>query len=243
MKLYPLLFEASEEFLDSSNLALCQFLTKEFILYDAEKLKEQLELIHEAEGYLTINWVYPTVAGYVKVRPPKTDTGSNCSGAWNIVYSGRNPAYPGAGVLTVKLASSVLGVPLTSDRNSSSTKKAKAMWKRVAGDSSMTRVPLDNWYKDSSFEKQYADVDADGNATDRDGPRTPEPEDDCILPFELDSIGSADAFKASIDAGPLVSRHKEVLKVAASYKISPSEVEKYLQMAGDMWFDKVYHSH
>jgi len=240
VRLFPFLFEA----LDTTNLALCKVTGYQFVLYDTVKLTEILKQSAQAGGTADVEseWIMPAVASYVEIRPPEPKSGSNCSGAWNITYSVRNPDFPGAAALTVKLASDLIKAPLTSDRESSSSDDAKAMWKRLSADSSMTRVPLDNWrYGGKNGGKQYKDVTPDGVPVPRDGPKTPELEDDCILPPTDTKIGSADAFRSTIDSKPYLVRHKEMIKTAAGFNLGESKLNFRLSSAGFKWFLKLYH--
>jgi len=239
MKLYSLLFEAK---LDVSSLAVFKSRSDEggvFVLYDTVELVRQFPAPSD-EAFMK------AVVGAVTVRPPDEFSG-DCAGAWNVAWSVRNPAYPGAGKLTIQLASSMLKAPVTSDRDSSSSPDAKAMWDRVAGDSGFQRVPLDNFRQKNPAKPSdgniYVDVADDGDGllvTDRDGPRTPPWFDDCVVP-NVDKLGAGDAFKAKLDAGPFTSRHKATMHLLfKNHDADIREVEESLVAAGGAWFDKLY---
>jgi len=245
MKLYSLLFEADDQKprWNPDNLALAHYKAEnDFILYDTEKLKDAIKLGTRV-NLLTV------VAAYVELRKPRNQY-SKCSGAWNIAFSARNPAYPGAGQLTVKLASSVMGVPLTSDRSGSSSKDAKAMWQRVAADSSFTKVPLDNWFEDNSQgdDPRYMDIMPSGKAVELPGPQTPTEEDDCIVPggniqTAAKALGSKDAYQSSVDATPFQQRHEAMLTLVRS-EMGQDEgtFARNLADAGSTLFNAVYES-
>jgi len=237
-KLYSLLFEAP---LNTDTLALVRIEDK-FILYDTKVLLDILTKFKTSKKVATTAATMQAVAAYVSTIQPIQSTGE-CSGAWSVGYSARNPAYRGAGILTVKLASAVLGVPLTSDRNSSSSPEAKAMWANVEKDSTFKRTELDNFYNsnrpDYKLKKNYVDVDGH-TTTDRAGPRTPQASDDCLVP-DKNKLGTGSAFQSSIDPTPFLERHREAMKVAET-KLGrhPGSTDWLLASAGSAWFNKLY---
>ena len=245
---------------NQDDLAVCQ--TKEangyvkFVLYNSTELSKAIESGFGEYYYDVVPVVKRVLAAYLVLRttvvPPESEDAnhwSQCEGAYSVAFSARNPTYPGAGQLLVKLASSILKKPITSDRQGSSSNKAQAMWDRVEDDGDFKRVPLDNWYytgdpdNEHSEEaiQQYADFSDKDNPEDLDGPKTPTIKDDCYVHQQY-SLGSADAWRASITTTAFVQRHKAIGKLLKGKYDATSlrRLENDLMEEGSLLFNRVY---
>lgn len=210
MKLFPLLFENPTS---TNNLALAIYKDNEFILYDVLKLRTlpKTALVPDLSSI---------IAAWTEVGDPETDKGSNCLNAVHVSYQVRSPNYPGAGRLLVKLISSVLGAPITSDRKLSNTPEAQKMWKNIEASGDMQKLTLDNffmWDLDGTDKKQYFTTDDQGNV-EPGLPLTPKNlADDCLAPGSDPNtvkryVGAAvNAFQSNMDTSSFENNHIEAL--------------------------------
>jgi len=258
VKLYDLLFAESTNTLDVDSLAMCdrKNYRSTYILYDLNKLKQLVEEWKQDEEFEFDNHMLKdVVVAWMVVRAPKKDKVGICSGAWNVAYEVRNPAYKGAGKLLTGLISSYLGVALTGDRDSSNSVSARNKWDAIQKDATFTKVPLDNYvnwnYDGESTTPIY--VHHDGSElvkNEPEGPTTPnDPSDDCKHPG--DTVGQATeiwgtdaAFKKTgQSATPFIERHKEATKIMEDvFGITPADFDDALYDMGSEWFDQEFTS-
>ena len=250
MKLFPLLFEGDLGF-NIHDLAVSRVdnTGPEFTLYDPERLKAIIEddplRFSNPRDLDAMADSMQCIAAWVEFSEPSPSMG-NCSGAYYVAYSARNPKYRGAGQLLVKIASSMLEVPVTSDRSNSSSDSAKEMWDRLSDDPGMAKKELDNFvgYEDDD-DVAYVDIDPKTRtATRRAGPRTPDPSDDCHTPRPVDRyLGSPDAYQSKMSTGAYQARHQQMLKwIKKETGMTPGQFEEVLNKTGTQWFHKLFES-
>jgi len=169
---------------------------------------------------------YPNdyVAAYIKV----TDNKNLCPAALQVAQIVRGPSYPGAGEVMYKIASTVFGRPITSDRYLSTSDSAKKAWAKMGNDSSMQKTELDNWVynQDNETKTFFQNIDvAAQTATPSSEPKTPSPADDCVLPSDpidpqdpnstktaIAKLGSPDAFQAKVNVSAILANHAKAVE-------------------------------
>ena len=186
------------------------------------------------------------IASFVEVTP----SNDKCLGAYQISIIAGNQDFRGAGKLIYGLASDYYKVPITSDRNHSSSLADKKTWKSIddSGGEYKNIGELDNYTKDNYVKY----TKATDNFTDLSGPQTPnDPTDDCPLPSGGGSEGYnpkkitgtpyAFTYNGSIKSGPLVANWN---KVAASLRNSfdESELKSIIDKGATELWDERYTS-
>lgn len=245
--LKPWLFE---EPLPEQNFALFIKDREDFILYDLNELKKITVGMEDTLPYPME--LMPAVVAYVSVRKNSPEKGSNCSGAYSIAYSVRNPKYKGAGSLLIRIVSSELGVPLTSDRVASSTPDAMASWKRLAKLPDAEIVPLDNFYSKfldsmgNKIQKQYYHSDPKTGKLVDGEPLTPTLSDDCGMnSYSLDDtankVGALNAFKFSMNTSTFKKNHQKGMKYVKEMLWDGGQFLANLGKAASLLFDEHYH--
>ena len=207
MKLYPLLFEQTEptdepvekpirdtnpDRFSGSKYALINIddRNSEYVLVNIKEFKTRLR----DDRYLSPDqWIAASA------ELDTDNSGGRCSGASSISIMVASPLFPAAGYFMYCLMSKVVGGPITSDRDSSTSNSAKKTWARIESSGDWKKVELDNY--GDIFDKprrEYVETyfDVQGTWPSRkviklSGPKTPPEDDDCKL--KGDSLAAINA--------------------------------------------------
>lgn len=186
------------------------------------------------------------VAAYIKIREDK----EKCPSATQIAQAARADNYPGAGEIIYKIASTVYGKPITSDRYQSTSPSAQGMWNKITSNPSFKKTPLDNWIWNSDFETKTYVHSINKNKRIfqiSDKPQTPSPEDDCVLPGDpvdknsplegietaISILGTPDSFETKVDISELIKNHTDAL---AQGKVDKNSLKKF---ADKLWSKQI----
>lgn len=239
LKLYPILFEKSREYIYYTVPEYALFVKSEnsLVLFHVPSLMNYLKDERSAQ-------VDDVCAATIRVA----DMGDKCLGAKQVSIVAGSSKYPGAGFTLYGLASDYYQAPLTSDRNHSSSVAARETWAKIEKSNEWAKVGggLDN-YASAGNKKVYMDItgtypnrsakprfkkgtSAVGNffknlvSTPDTQPRTPDTSDDCPLPNKLgnisstskmaDIVGTANAYEyvGPDKANPLIQNGKRILE-------------------------------
>lgn len=142
------------------------------------------------------------LCGFAKLTEPDPAEDGKCYGTSFLSMIAANPRYPGAGYACCAFLSNAFRVPLTGDRDDSTTDAAKKTWTRIELDPDWEKVPLDNFFGDYGTSN-ISWVSFVGNWPDRkmkrprNAPATPRKVDDCSLPG--DDIRSVESLMGAVD--------------------------------------------
>lgn len=238
IKLYHILFEQKEQ-----KKPLTNFAAPEYTLVDISGYGQGLALVY-APGYLRCTrpqHVTPTEYLGMKVNDwlcamalSFEQHGDNCNGAAEVNNVAGNPKFPAAGGTIYASMSKWLGVPLISDRHTSTSNSAKKAWAKIETSPDWERVVMDGYMtakppnpNNDEWKKVYYDVDGswpNREIIPRDGPKTPHiVVDDCPAPEDADGewdelnriLGSADGwlYKGPLDVQGMLNRGLDLMKV------------------------------
>lgn len=263
MDLYSLLFED----VNTDGFALLTVTidtTTTFIMYDVGKMYQHYNEINSVTEEILDKFKPSAVNLFAseflvaEIEVNRSENAGNCAGAYYVGAAARNPRYRGMGRFMYKLASSVLSAPITSDRIVSTSDSAKGMWRKIENDSSFKKVELDNYLSEpvptktgrvTSFNTKYVDIPSPDKAYFRDGPKTPDPSDDCKVPgSSLDNIkhklGTPDAYQADgVDVSKYRQKHEEAIEwIMKEFGISRRDFEIVLDRAAAKMFQNLYMS-
>ena len=239
LKLYPILFEKSREYIFYTAPEYALFVKTEnsLVLFNVPSLMKYLKDENSAQ-------VDDVCAATIQVA----DMGDKCLGAKQVSIVAGSSKYPGAGFTLYGLASDYYQAPLTSDRNHSSSVAARETWAKIEKSNEWAKVGggLDN-YASAGNKKVYMDItgtypnrsakprfkkgtSAVGNffknlvSTPDTQPRTLDTSDDCPLPNKLgnisstskmaDIVGTANAYEyvGPDKASPLIQNGKRIIE-------------------------------
>lgn len=249
MKLYTILFETD---------GLTSFTPPEFMLVEWGGSSEQaLTLIHvnsykemikkhtnkERRSASLKKWCVAFISTGIHHK-------GDCSDAAEINYAARSENYPGAGMTIYALQSKHLNAPITSDRDSSTSDKAKGLWAKIENSDEWEKLELDNFLKKSDGRDPVKYYDAEGSWPSREikqlsGPKTPDVEsDDCNLPASDETAinkktGTFNAYryKGSLDPQPLLVYGEQVMEeVATELNIPVKEQMSVIRNGSDDLF-------
>ena len=254
MKLYPILFEQTEptnepavekpirdtnpDRFSGSKYALMNVLGgDEYVLINIEAFKKRMT---EDDSMPPEEWI----AAYADLDT--SDDAGHCSGATSISVMVASPLFPAAGYFMYCLMSKVVGGPITSDRDASTSNSAKKTWTRIESSGDWKKIELDN-----HGNNYYVDVQ--GTWPDRivkklPGPKTPTEDDDCNL--QGDSLtamnlklGTANAYTYTgpYSADRTLRLGQELENdIADELGIASNDLDKIIRKAALILFDKYY---
>lgn len=189
MKLYQLLFAETKgpNQFTSPNYALIPIDTmsgKDLTLIHVETYKNFIKEYYKIglsaiEAYPMDDWIC-SYGGITNIHKNK------CAGALETNFMVASPKYPGAGSAMYAFISLYFNTPITSDRDNSSSNKAKKAWARIESDpSNWKKIELDSYGIDDDNNQKY--FDSQGHWPNRNVFNMPEPKtldksDDCPLP-------------------------------------------------------------
>ncbi len=142
------------------------------------------------------------LCGFAKMTEPDPVEDGQCFGSSFVSMMAANPKYPGAGYACISLLSKAFDVPLTGDRDNSTTDAAKNVWVRIEQSPDWERVPLDNFFgeygtRDVSWISFVGNWPNRRMAKPKKTPMTKRKVDDCSLPGE--NINSVNSLLGSAD--------------------------------------------
>lgn len=250
LKLYPILFEKSREYIFYTAPEYALFVKSEnsLVLFHVPSLMKYLKDENSAQ-------FDDVCAATIQVA----DLSDKCLGAKQVSIVAGSSKYPGAGFTLYGLASDYYQAPLTSDRNHSSSVAARETWAKIetspdwkiAGDGldnyasagDKKHSVLEHWHSD--IGKVYMDItgtypnrsakprfkkgtSAVGNffknlvSTPGTEPRTLDTSDDCPLPNKLGNISSR-------------SKMADIVGTANAYEyVGPNKASPLIQRAQEI---------
>ena len=263
MKLYPILFEQTEptdepvekpirdtnpdRFSGSKYALMNVFGGNEYALINIKAFKKRMT---ENNSMPPEEWVAATA------ELDTEESGGSCAGATSISIMVASPLFPAAGYFMYCLMSKVVGGPITSDRDSSTSNSAKKTWARIESSGDWKKVELDN--HGNSFEEdegKYVDTyfDVQGTWPSRkviklSGPKTPPEDDDCGLTgYSLAAmnlkLGTANAYTYTgpYSADRLLRLGQELEEdIADETGIKSNDIDQIIQKAAGSLFRKYY---
>jgi hypothetical protein len=199
-----------------------------YALIETSKYLEELKQANA--GREVVSNYKSWIAAMGEVRSPR----STCKSAYQVSYLASNETYRAAGYAMYCFLSKLVGEPITSDREGSTSNSAKIAWARIETSGEWTRVFLDNYTSDGNVY----DSDEDPSTTywkvdgtwprrkliDLDEPATEDTADDCQLPGDNGTqanqkLGSGHAwiYKGSLNPEPLLAAGSTMLSNGEDY--------------------------
>ena len=263
MKLYPILFEQTEptdepvekpirdtnpdRFSGSKYALMNVFGGNEYALINIKAFKKRMT---ENNSMPPEEWVAATA------ELDTEESGGSCAGATSISIMVASPLFPAAGYFMYCLMSKVVGGPITSDRDSSTSNSAKKTWARIESSGDWKKVELDNY--GDIFDKprrEYVETyfDVQGTWPSRkviklSGPKTPPEDDDCKLKGDSlaainAKLGTANAYTYTgpYSADRLLRLGQELEEdIADETGIKSNDIDHIIQKAAGSLFRKYY---